>query len=113
MHSHRMTRMQCPMCMRFFKHATALMAHCEGQASNCDIRSADDYGIHLDRMSGGFLAVDDKVRPDHLHNPAVMVNNPETGTTERYRAPVASYLQYTVTKPPDWKEPEARTTIGQ
>jgi hypothetical protein len=89
------------------------MAHCEGQASSCGISQADDYGIFLDRLSGGFLGVTDKIRPDHLHNPSVMVNNPETGAVERYRAPAASYLQYAATKPPDWKEPEVKTTVGQ
>lgn len=110
---HRLTRMQCPSCLKYFKSATALMAHCESRGSRCQINKAYNFNIFLDRLSGGFLGVNEKIRPDHLHNPAVMATNPNTGRLEKYVPPVASYLQYMVTKPPDWKEPaKAGVQIG-
>lgn len=110
---HRLTRMKCPSCLKYFKSATALMAHCESRGAKCQINKADNFNIFLDRLSGGFLGVNEKVRPDHLDNPTLMLTNPETGRVERYKPPVASYLQYMVTKPPDWKEPtKAGVQIG-
>lgn len=101
---HRVTRMKCPSCLKYFRSATALMAHCESGGSRCQINKADNFNMFLDRVSGGFLGVDEKVRPDHMDNPTVLLTNSETGRMERYKPPVASYLQYMVTKPPDWKE---------
>lgn len=112
MEDHRITRMKCPMCLKYFKSATSLMAHCEARGSRCDINKADDYGKFLDRMSGGFLGVEEKIRPDHLNNPSALVTNAETGRIEPYHPPVANYLQYIVTKPPDWKEPVRTKVIG-
>jgi hypothetical protein len=93
------------MCLKYFKSATALMSHCESRGANCQINKAEDFNIFLDRLSGGFLGVEENIRPDHLNNPTVLITNEETGRMERYKPPVASYLQYMVTKPPDWKEP--------
>jgi hypothetical protein len=87
------------------------MTHCESRGARCEINKAEDYNLFLDRLSGGFLGVDEKVRPDHLNNPTILIQNAETGRMERYRPPVASYLQYMVTKPPDWKEPVATTVV--
>ncbi|KAH7380369.1 hypothetical protein DE146DRAFT_625149 [Phaeosphaeria sp. MPI-PUGE-AT-0046c] len=109
---HRITRMKCPMCLKYFKSATALMAHCEARGSRCDINKADDYNLFLDRISGGFLGVEEKIRPDHLNNPSILVTNEDTGRIEPYHPPVAKYLQYMVTKPPDWKEPVHTNTVG-
>lgn len=103
--------MQCPTCLKYFKSATALMSHCESRGAKCQIAKANDFGTFLDRLSGGFLGVEEMVRPDHRNNPAVMLQNPATGQVQRYQPPVASYLQYTVTKPPDWKEPTVQTTV--
>ncbi|KAH9866169.1 hypothetical protein J1614_008734 [Plenodomus biglobosus] len=102
---HRITRMKCPTCLKYFKSATALMAHCESRGAKCQINRAEDFNIFLDRISGGFLAVEEKIRPDHLNNTAVFITDPDSGRMEKYSAPVASYLQYTVTTPPDWKDP--------
>ncbi|KAH5047925.1 hypothetical protein HBI23_230290 [Parastagonospora nodorum] len=112
MEDHRITRMKCPMCLKYFKSATALMAHCESRGARCEINKADDFSIFLDRISGGFLGVQEKTRPDHLNNPSTLLHNEETGRMEHYRPPVANYLQYSVTKPPDWKEPVRSTVIG-
>lgn len=110
---HRLTRMKCPRCLKYFQSATALIAHCESRGARCEINKVDSFSVFLDRMSGGFLGVVEKVRPDHLNNPTVMLTDAATGRVERYRPPVASYLQYTVTKPPDWKEPaRAGVQIG-
>jgi hypothetical protein len=98
------------MCLKYFKSVTALVAHCESRGANCQINKADDFNIFLDRLSGGFLGVDERIRPDHLNNPTVTLHNAESGRMERYKPPVASYLQYMVTKPPDWKEP-ARVAV--
>lgn len=102
---HRLTRMKCPSCLKYFKSATALMSHCESRGARCEINKADNFNIFLDRLSGGFLGVDEKVRPDHLNNPSFLITDPETSRMVPYKPPVASYLQYMVTKPPDWKEP--------
>lgn len=102
---HRLTRMKCPTCLKYFKSATALMSHCESRGAKCQINKAENFNIFLDRLSGGFLGVNEKVRPDHLNNPSFMRTDPETGKVGPYKPPVAHYLQYTVTKPPDWKEP--------
>ncbi|KAF2029242.1 hypothetical protein EK21DRAFT_113137 [Setomelanomma holmii] len=110
-HDHRIARMKCPMCLKYFKSATALMAHCESRGARCEINKTDDFGVFLDRLSGGFLGVEEKVRPDHLNNPSALVHNTETGRMERYVPPKASYLQYMVTKPPDWKEPVTTTKV--
>lgn len=81
------------------------MAHCESRGAKCQINRAEDFNIFLDRISGGFLAVEEKIRPDHLNNTAVFITDPDSGRMEKYSAPVASYLQYTITTPPDWKDP--------
>ncbi|KAI4940020.1 uncharacterized protein J4E92_001308 [Alternaria infectoria] len=110
---HRITRMKCPKCLKYFKHATALMAHCESRGARCNINQTDNFAIFLDRMSGGFLGVEEKIRPDHLNTRSVMIQNSETGHMELYKPPVASYLQYEVTTPPDWKNPVRQgVTIG-
>ncbi|KAF1918524.1 hypothetical protein BDU57DRAFT_445196 [Ampelomyces quisqualis] len=104
---HRIVRMKCPACLKYFKSATALMAHCESLGAKCNINQADNFNIFLDRISGGFLAVDEKIRPDHLNNPSVLLPNHQLGRPPvPYQPPVASYLQYSVTTPPDWKEPQ-------
>lgn len=100
------------MCLKYFKSATALMSHCESRGAKCQINKAEDYNIFLDRLSGGFLGAKEMIWPDHLNNPVVMLHNEQTGHMERYQPPVASYLQYTVTKPPDWKDPVPTTVIG-
>jgi hypothetical protein len=100
------------MCLKYFKSATALMSHCESRGARCEINKTDDFNIFLDRLSGGFLGVEEKTRPDHLNNPTALVQNEETGRLECYKPPVASYLQYQVTTPPDWKEPVRGTIIG-
>jgi hypothetical protein len=97
--------MKCPACLKYFKTAWQLMAHCESRGSKCEISKAENYNIFLDRLSGGFLEVKEMVRPDHLNNPSKLRENKQTGRMEKYSPPVASYLQYAVTKPPDWKEP--------
>ncbi|CAN9119496.1 unnamed protein product [Alternaria alternata] len=102
---HRITRVKCPKCLKYFKSATALMAHCESHGSKCTINHTDNFGVFLDRMSGGFLGVQEKIRPDHLNTRPTLRRNAETGHMEMYKPPVASYLQYTVTTPPDWKNP--------
>ncbi|KAF2851744.1 hypothetical protein T440DRAFT_57288 [Plenodomus tracheiphilus IPT5] len=102
---HRITRMKCPTCLKYFKSATALVAHCESRGARCQINKADNFNIFLDRISGGFLGVEEQIRPDHLNNRTVFITDPQSGRMEKYRAPVASYLQYVVTTPPDWKEP--------
>jgi len=105
---HRITRMKCPTCLKYFRSATALISHCESRGAGCQISKADDFNIFLDRISGGFLGVQERIRPDHLNNPTVLLTDPRTGHIEKYRAPTASYLQYIVTTPPDWKEPVKR-----
>jgi hypothetical protein len=106
---HRITRMKCPKCLKYFNSATALMAHCESQAARCQINKAEDFNIFLDRLSGGFLGVEEKIRPDHLNTRNVLLRNDESGHMEMYKPLVANYLEYKVTTPPDWKEPAGPT----
>lgn len=105
LNDHRITHMKCPMCLKYFKSATALMSHCESRGAKCQINKADDFNMFLDRISGGFLGVCEKIRPDHVNNPVSLIQDPETGRMEKYKPPTATYLQYEVTTPPDWKEP--------
>lgn len=81
------------------------MSHCEARGTRCQINRADNFNIWLDRITGGFLGVQERIRPDHEKNPTIMLTNSDTGRMEKYTPPVASYLQYVVTKPPDYKEP--------
>ena len=104
--------MKCPKCLKNFKSCTALMSHCESRGSKCTINKADDFNVFLDRLTGGFLGVKEETRPEFLQNPSVVVTNPLTGRVERYTPPVASYLQYAVTRPVDYKQPVETTRIG-
>ncbi|KAF2470105.1 uncharacterized protein BDR25DRAFT_262767 [Lindgomyces ingoldianus] len=114
MDDHRITTMRCPSCLKKYRSATALVAHCESRSSKCRVSQAEDFNVFLDRLTGGFLSVDEKTRPEFIYNPTVTFRNSETGVVERYKPPTASYLQYETTKPADWKEPERKTgcTIG-
>lgn len=96
--------MKCPICLKYFNNATALISHCEAAGARCRINKTDSFNIWLNRMSGGFLSVEEKVRPDHLNTRKVLLRNEETGHMEMYNPLVASYLQYTVTVPADYKE---------
>ncbi|RMZ70388.1 cyanate hydratase [Pyrenophora seminiperda CCB06] len=102
---HRVVRTKCPKCLKYFKSATALMAHCEARGARCAINKADDYALFLDRISGGFLNVEELIRPEHLNTKPLLLRNEDTGHMDLYHPPVATYLQYSVTKPADWKEP--------
>ncbi|KAF2686662.1 hypothetical protein K458DRAFT_429632 [Lentithecium fluviatile CBS 122367] len=105
MSSHRISRMKCPSCLKYYKSVTALMAHCESRGAKCQVNKADDFNIFLNKLTGGFLSVEEKVRPDHLHNPTVMVQDVDTGRMAPYTPPAARYLQYSASRPVDWKEP--------
>ena len=111
---HRIMSVTCPRCRKQFPSVTALVAHCESGASKCRIREADDFGKFLDKLTGGFLGVEEKVRPELEETRMVLITNPETGRVERYRPPIATYQQYSSTKPIDYKEKEAPkvVTIG-
>ena len=105
MNDHRISRMKCPSCLKYFKSAFQLVAHCDAPNGRCQISKADDYNIFLDRVTGGFLSVKEKIRPDHLNTQSALVMNAETGRMERFTPPTPNYLEYTVTTPPDYKEP--------
>lgn len=81
------------------------MCHCQSRGSKCQVNKADDYGKFLNRLTGGFLSVTEKVRPDYIQNETVMTYNSETGELEKYTPPTVKYLEYTSSKPVDWKEP--------
>ena len=109
---HCMVRAKCPVCLKYFNSSTALMSHCENRGGKCVVNRTDEFGIFIDRITGGFLAVTEEIRPDHLNNPSVMITNSATGRVEPYTPPRASYLQYKVTTPPDWKEPTKSYQVG-
>ncbi|KAF2452086.1 hypothetical protein P171DRAFT_479096 [Karstenula rhodostoma CBS 690.94] len=102
---HRVSRAKCPYCLKYFDSITALMGHCQSRGSKCQINKADDFGKFLNRLTGGFLSVEEKVRPDYIQNETVNVWNPETREMEKYTPPTVKYLEYTTSKPMDWKEP--------
>ncbi|KAJ4305810.1 hypothetical protein N0V90_001342 [Kalmusia sp. IMI 367209] len=104
--SHRVTRVKCPYCLKYFDSVTALMCHCESRGSKCMINKTEDFNIFLDKLTGGFLSVEEKIRPDHLENETKMIANPDTGRMEPYTPPTATYLKFSATKPVDWREPE-------
>lgn len=108
---HRAIRMSCPRCMKHFNSATALMAHCDSVNARCQINQAEDYNLFLDRISGGFLSVDEKIRPDHRDTKPVLLCNEQTGHMEIYKPPTANFLEYEVTTPPDWKDPEGLKSV--
>jgi hypothetical protein len=112
MNDHRVTRIKCPMCLKSYPTVGSLIAHCESRGMNCQINKADDYNIFLDRITGGFLGVREQIHPEHLNNPTVLITNQQTGRIEKFTPPVAIYLQYYVTTPPDWKEPVKATVVG-
>lgn len=109
---HRITKMRCPRCLDLFPTCTALVAHCESGSRKCNIRKASDFGTFLDRLTGGFLGVDEQVRPEFEKNKTIQFTNPVTGITSRFTPPVASYLKYEVTKPVQWKPEPENLTIG-
>jgi hypothetical protein len=109
---HRLVRAKCPLCLKYFNSSTALMTHCENRGARCQINKSDEFSIFIDRITGGFLAVTEEIRPDHLNNPSVMITNSATGRVEPYTPPSASYLQYKVTTPPDYKEPTQGYRVG-
>ncbi|KAF2269879.1 hypothetical protein CC78DRAFT_574752 [Lojkania enalia] len=103
---HKIKSMKCPQCFKVFPSCAALVAHCENPVKKgCKIHEADDYGKFLNVLTGGFLSVREKTRPDHLNNPTIIIKNSETGFPESYRPPTVRYLQYEASKPADWKEP--------
>lgn len=97
--------MKCPSCLKYFNSVTALMGHCESRGSRCQINKSEDFSIFLNKLTGGFLSVKEEVRPDHLHNPTVELLDPVTGTKKPYTPPTARYLQYSTSRPADWKDP--------
>jgi hypothetical protein len=104
--------MRCPRCHKIFPTCSQLVAHCESGSKKCTIRYADDFGTFLYKLTGGIISVEEKTRPDHLHNPAALVHNPEKGRIERYQPPTAKYLKYSVSKPQGWEEKPKTYTIG-
>ncbi|KAF1967896.1 hypothetical protein BU23DRAFT_583634 [Bimuria novae-zelandiae CBS 107.79] len=108
--SHRVNRAKCPYCLKYFDSITALMCHCQSRGSRCLVNKATDFNIFLDKLTGGFLSVKEKVRPDHIADKTVEIRDAATGQMVKYapsEAPQAiTYLEYSSSTPPDWKEPE-------
>ena len=102
--AHRVSRAKCPYCLKYFDSITALMSHCQSRGSKCEVNKATDFGKFLNRLTGGFLSVQEKVRPDFIQNETVMTRNSK-GEMEKYTPPTVTYLEYTASKPMDWKEP--------
>ncbi|ODM19497.1 hypothetical protein SI65_04481 [Aspergillus cristatus] len=46
---------QCPGCLKIFKSAAALVAHCESPSVHCSINEQDVYGQFMDEVSGGLI----------------------------------------------------------
>jgi hypothetical protein len=103
MNDHRISNMRCPSCLKEFKSCTALVAHCESTSTKCRISKAEDYGLFLDRLTGGFITVDERIRPEFIENPPVELHNSVTNRKETFQPLTARYLQYTATTPSDFK----------
>ena len=113
MDDHRVRKMKCPTCLKYFDSVYRWVAHCESRGSKCPINKSDDFGAFLNKATGGFLSLDEKIRPDHLHNHSKMIHDPETGRMQKFRPYQAKYLQYFATKPPGFEEKTAEfTRIG-
>lgn len=102
---HRLHRINCARCLKYFDSITALVRHCETPSSRCNVREATDFNLFLDRITGGFLTVEEVTRPEFLHNPSVRITDPETGRKQEYTPPSASMLQFKSATPPDWNAP--------
>lgn len=88
---HRITEFRCPSCLRLFKSATALVAHCETASARCRISGTRKFGQAIDEFSGGFLEVKGKKRPD--------VNRFDDGFD-------LGYNKYDASTPVDWDRSE-------
>ncbi|KAF2740138.1 hypothetical protein EJ04DRAFT_482870 [Polyplosphaeria fusca] len=106
MNDHRITKMRCPHCLNQFKSCTALVTHCESSKSKCGISRTEDFGVFLDRLTGGFVTVKEKTRPEFVHNPVIKFFNTETNRIEVYQPTTAKYLQYSSTTPADFAPPD-------
>lgn len=107
--SHRVNRAKCPYCLKYFDTITALMGHCQSRGSKCQVNKATDFNKFLDKLTGGFICVEEKPRPDYLADKATDIMDARTGELVRYEPPAApqavTYLKYTAGIPVDWKEP--------
>lgn len=108
---HKIKAMQCPKCFRSFKSCTGLVAHCESTTSRCTINRNPDFAIYLDNLTGGFLNVEEKIRPDHLHNPTIMVKLRPDEPPVPWKYPEVQYLQFEPSNPPDYKKPEEKKVV--
>lgn len=102
---HRLHRINCARCLKYFDSITALVRHCETPNSRCNVREATDFNMFLDRITGGFLTVEEITRPEFLHNPSVRITDPDTGKRQEYTPPNATMLQFKSAIPPDWNAP--------
>lgn len=107
--SHRVNRAKCPYCLKYFDCITSLMAHCQSRGSKCQVNKATDFNIFLDKLTGGFICVKDKVRPSYIAGKTVEIKDARTGQMVKYEpdeAPQAiTYLAYSTGTPVDWIEP--------
>ena len=107
--AHRINRAKCPYCLKYFDSITALMGHYQSRGSKCQVNKATDFNKFLDKLTGGFLCVEEKPRPDYLADKAFDVRDARTGQLVRYEPPEApqdiTYLKYTSGVPVDWKDP--------
>ncbi|TEA18231.1 hypothetical protein C8034_v011431 [Colletotrichum sidae] len=61
--AHYNVKLQCPSCLRWFKDASALVAHAESQSTRCSIRHSENFRIFMDQLTGGVADVTGK-NPD-------------------------------------------------
>lgn len=54
---HAIQEFRCPLCLRIFKSATAIVAHMTSPSLRCNIRNTSRFSEVLDRLSGGFLGM--------------------------------------------------------
>ena len=62
--AHRDERLQCHICLNYFKTATALTQHCESQGIRCNVRNTARYDVAVEGMTSGTATVDGRHADD-------------------------------------------------
>lgn len=63
-HAHLKTKYRCPLCLKLFNSASALIGHSES-AGKCKVKKSSKYDELLNEVSGGFL------KAEHLQEPRI------------------------------------------
>jgi hypothetical protein len=56
--AHMTKSVRCPRCLRHFADNFSLAQHAESQSLRCRLRESDDYGLFVDKLTGGIADLD-------------------------------------------------------